>query len=176
MIMQFLSPRVGVVNKAIEALGGETVDFMGVPQYFRSLYVWSGVWQNAGWGTIIYLAALAAIDPNLHEAATVDGAGKFRRVLHIDIPGIMPTAVILLILNTGRIMNIGFEKVFLMQNPLNIRVSEIIATYVYKIGLASARADFSYAAAIGLFNAVINFALIVSVNRVARRFGDTSLW
>jgi len=176
MLMQFLNPQVGVVNKAIEALGGTSRNYMGMPDLFRSLYVWSGVWQNAGWGTIIYLAALAAVDPNLHEAAIVDGAGKFSRIWHIDVPGILPTAVILLILNTGRIMNLGFEKVFLMQNPLNIQVSEIIATYVYKIGLASARADFSYSAAIGLFNSIVNFALILSVNRIAKRFGDTSLW
>ena len=176
MLMQFLSPRVGVVNKLVASLGGAPVDFFGVPEYFRSLYVWSGVWQNAGWGTIIYLAALSAIDPSLHEAAVMDGAGKLRRILFIDLPGIMPTATILLILNFGRVMDIGFEKVFLMQNPLNMRVAEIISTYVYKIGLASARADFSYAAAIGLFNSLINFALIVGVNRVAKRMGDTSLW
>lgn len=176
MLMQFLSPRIGIVNIAISALGGTPQNFMGIPGLFRSLYVWSGVWQNAGWGTIIYLAALAAVDPNLHEAAIVDGAGKFARIRHIDFPGILPTAVILLILNTGRIMNLGFEKVFLMQNPLNIQVSEIIETYVYKIGLASARSDFSYSAAIGLFNSVINFGLIVSVNRIAKGLGQTSLW
>ena len=176
MILQFLSPQVGTINMLRKSLGQEIVDFMGIPELFRSLYVWSGVWQRAGWGTIIYLAALASVDQELHEAAIVDGAGRFKRILHIDIPGILPTAVILLILNAGRIMNIGFEKVFLMQNPLNLRVSEIISTYVYKVGLASARANFSYAAAIGLFNSVINFILIISVNRIAKRWGETSLW
>jgi len=176
MMMQFLSPRIGIVNIAIQALGGTQQNFIGIPRLFRSLYVWSGVWQNAGWGTIIYLAALSAVDPNLHEAATIDGASRFRRIWHIDVPTILPTAVVLLILNTGRIMELGFEKVFLMQNPLNLQVSEIIATYVYKVGLASARADFSYSAAIGLVNSVINFALIVTVNRIARRMGETSLW
>lgn len=176
MIIQFLSPRVGVVNKMIVLAGGASRDFMGIPEYFRHIYVWSGVWQNAGWSTIIYIASLSSIDPSLHEAAIVDGAGKFRRTLHIDLPGILPTAVILLIMNMGRIMNIGFEKVFLMQNPLNLRTSEIISTYVYKVGLASARSDFSYSSAIGLFNSIINFILIVSVNQLAKKTGETSLW
>lgn len=176
IVIQFLSPRVGIVNNIISAFGGTPIDFMGVPEYFKSIYVWSGVWQNTGWNSVIYMAALAGIDPTLHEAAIVDGANKFKRVIHIDIPGIMPTAVILLIMNTGRIMNIGFEKVFLMQNPLNLRTSEIISTYVYKIGLASAAADFSYSSAIGLFNSLINFILIISVNKFAQKFGETSLW
>jgi putative aldouronate transport system permease protein len=167
---------VGIVNKAIVSLGGESVDYMGVPEFFRHMYVWSGVWQNAGWSTIIYIASLAGIDPSLHEAAIVDGAGKFRRTIHIDLPGILPTAVILLIMNVGRIMNVGFEKVFLMQNPLNLRTAEIISTYVYKVGLASSRADFSYSSAIGLFNSLINFILIVSVNQIAKKAGETSLW
>lgn len=176
MLLQFLNPQVGVINMVRNLSGLEPVDFMGKPELFRSLYVWSGVWQSAGWGTIIYLAALAAIDPELHEAAIVDGAGRFKRILHIDIPGILPTAVIMLILNVGRVMNLGFEKVFLMQNPLNLRVSEIISTYVYKVGLGSARANYSYAAAIGLFNSLINFFLIVTVNRIAKTWGETSLW
>ncbi|AEE97005.1 ABC transporter permease [Mahella australiensis] len=176
IVMQFLSPRIGIINKIIEILGGTPTDFMGKSQYFGSIYVWSGVWQSTGWGSIIYLAALAGIDPSLHEAAIVDGASRFQRIIHIDIPGIMPTAIILLIMNAGQIMNIGFEKVFLMQNPLNLRSSEIISTYVYKMGLASSAGDFSYSTAIGLFNSVVNFVLIVTVNQIAKRVGEVSLW
>lgn len=177
IVIQFLNPHVGIIGKLASAMnGGKTVDLMGKPQYFRSIYVWSGIWQTTGWGTIVYLAALAAVSTEIHEAATIDGANRLQRIWHVDVPGILPTAVILLIMNTGRIMDVGFEKALLMQNNLNLRVSEIIQTYVYKIGLASNNADFSYAAAIGLFNSAINFILIVIVNQVARKLGDTSLW
>ena len=177
IVIQFLNPHVGIIGKLVSALnGGKTVDLMGKPQYFRSIYVWSGIWQTTGWGTIVYLAALASVSMEIHEAATIDGANRVQRIWHVDIPGILPTAVILLIMNTGRIMDVGFEKALLMQNNLNLRVSEIIQTYVYKIGLASNNADFSYAAAIGLFNSAINFILIIIVNQIARRLGDTSLW
>lgn len=176
LILQFLSPRFGVVNQLMRAIGLEPIAFMGRPRLFKTVYVFSGVWQNAGWGTIIYLAALAGIDPTLHEAAIVDGASKLQRTFHIDVPGIIPTAVILMILNMGRLMNVGFEKVFLMQNPLNLQASEIIQTYVYKIGIAASLPQYSYGGAIGLFNSVINFILIVSVNAIARRMGETSLW
>jgi ABC-type polysaccharide transport system permease subunit len=176
IIVQFLSPRFGLVNKAIMFLGGQPVSFLSKPELFKSIYVWSGVWQQAGWGTIIYLAALAGIDPNLHEAAIVDGATRLQRTFQIDIPGILPTAVTLLILNTGRIMNVGFEKVFLMQNPLNLDSSEVIQTYVYKVGLAAAMPDFSYSAAVGLFNSLVNLLMIVIVNQISRRVSETSLW
>lgn len=174
MLFLFLSPRSGIINKGIEALGGEAVFFMASAPWFKTLYVLSGIWQNFGWGSIIYLAALSAVSPSLHEAAIVDGASRFQRILHIDVPSILPTAVIMLILNMGRIMNIGFEKVFLMQTPLNLDSAEIIATYVYKMGLK--KAQFSYSAAIGLFNSVINLVLILTVNKVAQKLGDTSLW
>ena len=176
IIVQVLSPRVGVVNRIIGILGGKPTLFMGEPAYFKSIYVWSDVWQEMGWGSIIFLAALAGINPELHEAAIADGASKLQRIVHIDFPGIMPTAVILLILNVGRIMFIGFEKVLLLQNPLNLAASEIIDTYVYKIGLASAVPNFSYSTAIGLFSSAIGFVLLVVVNRLARTFGETSLW
>ena len=176
IVIQFLSPRFGIVNKLIAAVGLEPISFMGERALFKSIFVWSGVWQNAGWGTIIYLAALAGIDPAMHEAAVIDGATKLQRNIHIDFPGILPTAVILLILNVGQIMNVGFEKVFLMQNPLNIAASEVITTYVYKLGIASTIPNYSYAAAIGLFNSVVNLALIVTVNYIARRTGESSLW
>jgi putative aldouronate transport system permease protein len=176
IILQFLSPRIGIFNMLRDLVGLERLHFIAEPTYFKSIYVWSGIWQSTGWGSIIYLAALSSVDPFLHEAATIDGATKFQRVLHIDIPGILPTAIILLILNAGRMMNVGFEKVFLMQNELNLRASEVIQTYVYKVGLASATANYSYSTAIGLFNSVINLILIMTVNRVARKLGDTSLW
>ncbi len=176
IIIEFLNPRVGIVNILLQTVGFPARDYMAAPEFFKSIYVFSGVWQNAGWGTIIYLAALSSVDPELHEAATIDGASRFQRIRHIDLPGILPTATILLILNLGRVMQVGFEKVFLMQNNLNLQSSEVIATYIYKVGLASAAPSFSYGAAIGLFLSVINLILIVSVNGVAKRLGQTSLW
>lgn len=174
MMYVFLSPSSGIVNSIIRLLGGEPIFFFGRPELFSHLYVWSGIWQNTGWGTIIYIAALTAISPDQHEAAIVDGATKLQRILYIDIPGIMPTAIIILILNTGRIMNIGFEKAFLMQNSLNSATGEIIATYVYKAGLINAR--YEYATAVGLFNSVINLILILSVNKIAKMLKQSSLW
>ena len=176
ILMQFLSPKIGIVNKVIETLGGTPKMFMAEPTMFSSVYVWSGIWQGAGWGTIIYLAALAGVDVSLHEAAVVDGASRLRRIWHIDIPGILPTMVIILILNAGQLMNVGFEKVILMQNAMNLQTSEIISTYVYKIGLASNLPNYSYGAAIGLFNSVINFFLILVVNQIAKKATETSLW
>ncbi|MFD0678266.1 MULTISPECIES: ABC transporter permease [unclassified Paenibacillus] len=175
IIVQLLS-REGLVNTMIVALGGERINFLGTPEYFKSIYVFSGVWQQAGWGSIIYLAALSGIDPQLHEAARMDGANKLRRIWHIDIPGILPTIVILLIMDVGRIMNIGFQKVLLLQNPLNVSTSEVIDTYVYKVGIISGMPNFSYAAAIGLFKSIIGVILIIAVNRIARKVNDTSLW
>lgn len=174
IILQVLDPKIGLINRVIDATGGDPINFIGVPEYFKTIYVVSGVWQNAGYSSIIYIAALSSIDPQLEEAAIMDGASKLQKIWHIDIPGILPTAVILLILNMGRIMNIGFEKIFLMQNPLNMVTSDVISTYVYRTGLVSAQ--YSFSAAVGLFNSVINLILIVSVNQAARRMGETSLW
>ena len=174
IIMQFLDPRIGLANRVIVLLGGQARNFMGQESLFQSIYVWSGIWQNTGYAAIIYIAALSGIDPTLYEAAYIDGASRLQKVIHIDLPGILPTIVILLILSIGSIMNVGFEKVFLMQNPLNLGSSEIIATYVYKIGILSAQ--FSFGTAVGLFNSVVNLVLIASVNQVARRIGQTSLW
>jgi putative aldouronate transport system permease protein len=176
ILMLLLNPRDGVVNQFLGVLGMDPVYFMAEPRMFRSLYVWSGVWQSAGFGSVIYLAALSAVDPQLHEAAVMDGASKVRRIWHIDLPGIMPTAVILLILSFGGILSVGFEKAFLMQNDLNVGTAEVIDTYVYKIGLASAGANPSYAAAIGLFQSIIGFFLVVGVNAVSRRLTEASLW
>ncbi|TDF97208.1 ABC transporter permease [Paenibacillus piri] len=174
LILVFLSPRNGMVNLAISALGGEPVYFMTEAGWFKTVYVFSDVWQNVGWASIIYLAALAGIDPQLYEAAVMDGASKFKRIIHITIPCLMPTAIILLILNFGHVMSVGFEKVFLMQNNLNIEASEVISTYVYKNGLVGSQ--YSFSSAIGLFNSVINFTLLIVVNSISRRISQTSLW
>lgn len=140
------------------------------------MYVWSGVWQSIGWNSIIYIAALAGVDIEQHEAAQIDGVNRFQRMIYIDLPAIIPTMTVLLILNAGRIMNVGFEKIYLMQNNLNLRSSEVISTYVYKVGLAAGGGDFAYATAIGLFNSVINLVLIVVVNAICKRSGESSLW
>ena len=174
MIILFLSPTSGMVNKLIGLMGGKSVYFMGVPEYFKTVYVLTGVWQSAGWGSIIYMAALAGIDPQLHEAAIVDGANRLQRIWHVNIPGIWPTAIILLILNCGSIMNVGFEKVFLLKNDLNRSSAEVISTLVYQRGLIDR--DYSGASAIGLFNSVINLVMLVTVNLIARRTSETSLW
>jgi ABC-type polysaccharide transport system permease subunit len=174
MTILALSPRLGFVNDAIGLFGIPAVDFLGDPDYFRHIYVWSEVWQTTGYSAVIYMAALAGIDPALHESARIDGAGRIQRILNVDLPGIMPTAVIILVLGVGNIMSIGFEKVFLLQNPLNLAQSEIIATYVYKTGLINA--DFSMATAIGLFNSVINLFLLLGVNFAAKRITGNGLW
>lgn len=176
IILQFLAPRTGLVNNLLGLIGIEDINFMGKVEYFKSIYVWSDIWQNVGFACIIYLAALSTIDPTLHEAAIVDGATKIQRMWNVDIPGIMPIAVILLIMNMGYALDVGFEKVLLMQNPVNLRASEVIDTYVYKVGLASAAANYSYSAAIGLFKAVIGLILIITVNKIAKKLGQTSLW
>ncbi|MEO5321118.1 ABC transporter permease subunit [Arthrobacter sp. CC3] len=169
-----LSPRSGLVNNAIQLGGGEPVFFMGSAEWFRPIYVMSDVWQNAGFSMIVYLAALAAIDPALHDAAKVDGASKLQRIRHIDLPGIMPVVTILFILAIGNLLNVGFEKALLMQTPLNISTSEIIQTYVYHAGLQ--QAQFSYSAAIGLFNSLLNLALLLVFNTIARRANQATLW
>ncbi|MDR6550140.1 ABC transporter permease subunit [Paenibacillus qinlingensis] len=176
IILQMMDPRVGLVQKIMKYFGLPAINFMGIPEWFSHVFVWSGIWQNVGFSCIIYLAALAAVDPSLHEAAVVDGANKVQRMWHVDIPGILPVAVILLIMNTGHVLDIGFEKVLLLQNPLNMSSSEVIDTFVYKVGLASTAINYSYSSAIGLFKSVINLILLVLVNRIARQLGQTSLW
>jgi len=174
IVSLLLSPKTGAVNTLLGLLGINPIFFMGDASWFKTVFVLSGVWQNVGWGTIIYLAALTAVNPDLHEAAVVDGASKLQRVLHIDIPSILPTVIIMLIMNIGSMMSVGFEKVYLMQNQLNVDASETIQTYVYKAGLI--QAQYSYAAAIGLFNTIINFILLISVNKIAKSLKQTSLW
>jgi putative aldouronate transport system permease protein len=174
LLFTFLSPRNGIINQGIQLFGAKPVFFMAQASWFRHLFVFSGVWQSAGWSSIVYLAALSAVDPSLYEAAELDGATKVQKIVNIDIPIILPTAVILLIMNFGQIMNIGFEKAFLMQTASNLSASEVISTYVYKVGLINAQ--FGFSIAVGLFNSVINLILIVLVNRAAKALNSTSLW
>ncbi len=176
LILQFLDQRAGVLNLLITSLGSESVYFMAKPEYFRTIYVWSGVWQGVGYSSIIYIAALSGISPELHEAAIVDGASIIKRVWHIDLPGISPTIAILLIMNCGSILSVGYEKIFLMQNSLNNEVSEVISTYVYKQGLASSIPQYSYASAIGLFVSLINVIMLVTVNKLSDRLSGSSLF
>ena len=168
------SPRTGLINNLIALFGGPQTDFMGNPDLFRTMYVWSGVWQGMGYSAVIYIAALANVDSAQVEASLMDGAGRFARVWHVDLPAILPTIVIQLILAVGSVMSLGYEKVFLMQNPVNTEISEVISTFVYKRGIAGFQ--YSYAAAVGLFNSVVNLVLIALANVFAKKVGDTSLW
>lgn len=174
MLYVFLSPNSGLVNHIIASFGGKPILFMSDEGWFRPLYVLSGIWQETGFATIIYMAALAGINPELHEAATMDGAGKLKRVWHVDIPGIMPTIIILFILALGNVMSVGFEKAYLMQNDMNRATANVIPIYVYEQGIQ--RAQYSFSAAIGLFNSAINVILLLTVNRIARKVSETSLF
>ena len=174
IITIILSPSSGIVNHVIKSMGFEPIYFIAKPSMFRHIYVWSGIWQNVGWGSIIYLAALASVDMEQHEAAVIDGASRLQRIRHINIPAILPTMVILLILQGGTIMSVGFEKVLLMQNDLNMPTSDVISTYVYRRGLINA--DFSFATAVGLFNSIINFMFLLIFNYVSRKVNETSLF
>lgn len=175
ILMQILNSRTGLYGIAVESITGEyPSDLFAKAGNFRHIYTWSGVWQNFGWSSIIYIAALSGVDTNLHEAAQIDGASRLQRVWHIDLPHITPTIVILMLMDLGKIMTVGFEKVFLLQNNLNRSTSELISTYVYEIGLV--QSNYSYSTAIGLFNSVINLILVLTMNAVARRVSETSLF
>ncbi len=178
MVHMFFNVDGGIVNNVIVALGGEPVPFMYKAKYFDHLYVWSGVWQGIGWGTIIYLANLSNVSPDLIEAARIDGASRWDVVVHINIPTILPTVVIMLILRVGSIMGVGFEKVFLLQTDLNLSASRVISTYVYErtLGAGGTTAYWDYSAAIGLFNTFINLILIILTNTIARKVSDIALW
>jgi len=169
MVFLFLSP-VGPVNAILSTFLDKPISFMSDPDYFRTIYIWSGVWQGAGWASIVYVAALANVDPQLHEAATLDGASLLQRIWHIDLPTLKPVMAVLFILAAGGIMGIGFEKAYLMQTPMNSPSSEIIATYVYKRGLLAG--DYSFATAVGLFNAVVNVILLGVVNQVVKKLNE----
>jgi len=174
MAMLLLSPRVGIIGDLTGFFGAPASDYMAKPDFFRHIYVWTEVWQTTGYSAVIYLAALAGVDPSLYEAARMDGASRLQKIWHVDLPSILPTIVVVLILSVGSIMAVGFEKAFLLQNPLNLSQSEIIATYTYKVGLQ--HADFSLSTAIGLFNSVINLVLLVGVNIIAKRVTGRGLW
>lgn len=178
MMMQIFHPMNGIYGIIFKAVVGfQAPDLFASPNAFPHLYVWSGIWQNFGWDSIIYVAALTSVSEELYEAARVDGASRWKCVLHIDISALTPTITIMLILRIGSLMSLGFEKAWLMQNNLNLRTSELIATYVYKQGLGTGGpTDFSYAAAIGLFNSIINFFLIIIVNKISKKLNETSLW
>ncbi len=174
IIVLLLSPNTGLINNLLALMGKERVYFMVQPSAFKHIYVWSGVWQSTGWSAIIYLAALSSVDPALHEAAMIDGANRLQRIWHINLPTMKPTIVILLIMKIGSLIGVGFEKAFLLQNSLNLEASEVISTYVYRRGLL--QGGFSYSAAVGLFNTVINIILLFIANSVAKKVNETSLF
>lgn len=174
MLVNFLSPHSGIVNVVIKAFGGKPINFMSEMRWFRFLYVGSGIWQHFGFGSIIYLAAIAGINVELYDAAEVDGCTRLQKIWHITLPGIAPTITVLLILRMGSLLAVGFEKVLLMYSPVTYEVADIIATYVYRRGIVSG--EYSFGAAIGLFNAVINLTFLVVFNQIARRYSESSLW
>ncbi|MFD0869445.1 ABC transporter permease [Paenibacillus residui] len=175
MIIDFTKPD-GIINGLLQAIGviQEPIQFLILPEWFRTIYVGSGLWQSVGWNSIIYLAALSGINPSLYEAAVVDGAGRWKQLIHITIPGIMPTVLILLILNVGTLLNVGWDKIILLYNPATYDTADVISTFVYRRGIMEA--DYSFSAAVGLFNSVINFSLLVIANRISRKTTESSLW
>lgn len=174
MITLFLSPNNGVINIFIEALGGESIFFMQNPSMFKWIYVISGVWQNVGWSSIIYFAALSSVDKSLHEAADIDGANRIQKIIHINLPVLVPTIVVLLILQCGQLLSIGYEKVYLLQTKPNLEGSEVISTYVYKVGLE--QMDFSFSTATGVFNSVVNSFILILANSISSKVSENSLW
>ncbi len=174
MLILFLSPTSGIINIIIKACGGEAIAFMQEAELFKWYYVLSGVWQGAGWGSIIYFAALASVDQSLLDAASVDGANRFQKVLYVNFPTLIPTIMTMFVLNCGRILSVGYEKVLLLQNATNLRGSEVLATYVYKVGLENRNYSFSTAA--GLFDSVCNVILLVAANKLSRKLTDSGLW
>lgn len=174
IIFQMFSYRYGVVNTMLNTMGVESVNFTGLSGFFKPAYILSGIWQGAGYSSILYIAALASVDVSLYEAAAIDGANRVQKVLNVDLPSITPTIVITLILSAGSILSIGFEKAYLLQNPANYEISEIIATYVYKTGIE--QAQFSFSTAVGLFNAIVNCIMLVLVNKIAGKISETSLF
>ncbi len=174
IMTDLFTDKIGIINRVIMFFGGKSTAFMTLPQWFRPLYVGSNIWQGIGWGSIIYLAALSGIDQDMYEASFIDGANRFKQLIYITLPCLLPTVVTLLILRMGRMMNIGFEKVFLMYSPATYETADVISTFVYRRGIQDTQ--YSYAAAVGLFNSVVNFLLVVSVNKISRTLSETSLW
>ena len=173
MIIDFTSPQ-GMINKIIGFFGIGPIQFLAYPEYFRPIYVASNIWQETGWNSIIYLAALTNISPELYEAAKIDGAGRLRQAVSITLPGIAPTIIIMLILRMGRMMDVGYEKILLLYNPSIYETADVISTFVYRKGLLEA--NFSYSTAVEFFNSLINFVILVAVNKISRKVSETSLW
>lgn len=174
MLQIFMQRSNGLINNVIAMLGGERIDFLSIPQYFSTIFVWSGVWQNLGWNAIVYIAALAGVSAELLEAARIDGANRLQIIWHVNLPHIFPTIVTLLIISTGSVLSVGFEKIYLMQNSLNLDASRVISTYVYEMGIENAQLDF--ATAVGLFNNAVNIAILLIVNTVARKISKISIF
>lgn len=173
LIKQFVTGN-GIIQQLIEAMGGSNISLLSRVEMFVPVYVISGIWQDVGWGTIIYLAALSGIDRQLYEAAEVDGVGKFKQILYVTLPGIAPTIIVMLILKVGSLLSVGYEKIILLYNPLIYESSDVISSYVYRIGIQ--KQSWSYSTAVGLFNSVINFIIVVTANKLSAKFSDTSLW
>lgn len=174
LMIQMLSPRSGIVNVVIKMLGFEPIHFMALPEYFRTLYVGSSIWKGIGWGAIVYLAAISGISVSLYEAALVDGAGKWRQLWHITLPGIRNTIIIMLILRIGKMLDVGVEKTLLMYNPLTYETGDVIDSYVYRFGIQ--QAQYSFSTAVGFFKSVISVILVIFANKMSRKFSETSLW
>lgn len=176
VLIQFFDARNGMFNQIIGLLGGDAKNYLAKVEYFRHIYIWSGVWQSLGYNSIMYIAALSGVSPELHEAAIIDGANIRQRIWHVDLPSILPTISIMLILRCGSILSVGYEKIYLMQNSLNLSQSEIISTYVYKQGLESAIPQYSYSTAVGLFVSVINLIMLLTVNKITSKMSGSSLF
>ena len=174
MVTLFLSPSSGVINKFIELFGGKPVSFMASTPAFKWIYVLSGVWQGVGWSSIIFTAALAGVDKSLLEAADIDGATRIQKIWYVNVPVLIPTIVIMLILQCGSLLSVGYEKVYLLQNDFNMTASEVISTYTYKVGLE--QADFAFSTAVGVLNSVVNSIILIIVNAISRRVSETALW
>ena len=176
LLQLIFNTQSGIVNNFLYLVTGQKINFLGLSKYFRSMYVWSTIWQTTGWNSILYISALAGVDPQLHEAAIIDGANKVKRIWHIDLAGIVPTIAIMTIMNMGSVLSVGFDKTFLMQNPTNLDISEVLSTYEYKVGIGGGVPSYSYPAAIGLFTAVVNFVMICVTNRISKSLSETGLW
>ena len=176
MVLTFLDVRTGMINEIIKVFGGKAVNFMGTPSYFYHIYIWSGVWQGVGYGSIIYISALSGIPVELHEAAIVDGASILKRIWHVDLPGVLPTVCILLIMRCGDILDVGFEKIMLLQNSLNKPISDVISVYTYNMGINSNMPQYSYASAIGLFSNVINMLMLLLANTIVNKINGNGLF
>lgn len=174
MLVLFLSPSNGIVNQLLNLIGIDTVYFMQYPQYFKWVYVLSGIWQGAGWSSIIYFAALSGVDKSLLEAADIDGASRLQKIIYINFPVLVPTIVTLFILQCGSLLGVGYEKVYLLQTDTNLKGSEVISTYVYKVGLI--QSDFSFSTAVNIFNSVVNSFILIVANTLSNRVGKVGLW